>query len=58
MLLICREPVTVMTADVALTPEQARMLVKLDRKTITFRIRVECMWLEKGSKFIEFPPAI
>eukprot|EP00597_Dinobryon_sp_UTEXLB2267_P004800 CAMPEP_0170077848 /NCGR_PEP_ID=MMETSP0019_2-20121128/14569_1 /TAXON_ID=98059 /ORGANISM="Dinobryon sp., Strain UTEXLB2267" /LENGTH=175 /DNA_ID=CAMNT_0010290395 /DNA_START=151 /DNA_END=678 /DNA_ORIENTATION=+ len=52
-----REPVTVMSDGVPLTPEQARMLVKLDRKTITFQIRMECVWLEKGSKFIELAPA-
>jgi hypothetical protein len=39
-----REPCAVATAGVPLTPEQARILVKLDRKTINFTINMLCKW--------------
>lgn len=48
-----REPISIMTAGSPLTPEQARILVKLDRKVVDFKINLECMWQGKGSKFID-----
>ena len=41
-----------MSAGAALTPEQARMLVKLERKVALFQIKLECMWSAKGCKFL------
>ena len=46
------EPVSVMSTGQALTPEQARMLVKLDRKVALFRIKLECLWSAKGCKIV------
>lgn len=39
-----REPYTAATAGVALTPEQARMLVHMDRRTINFTMKLEGHW--------------
>lgn len=48
-----REPFAVMTTGIPLTPEQARVLVKLDRPTISFRIKLVSLWTRKGCKFVE-----
>jgi mRNA turnover protein 4 len=39
-----REPMTVASAGEPLTPEQARILVKLDRPIIAFTINLLCKW--------------
>eukprot|EP01036_Dinobryon_divergens_P024666 gene24666-33137_t len=49
---VLREPVSVMSVGQPLTPEQARMLVKLDRKVALFRIKLESMWSAKGCKIV------
>jgi mRNA turnover protein 4 len=47
-----RESFCVCTAGTAITPEQARILVKMERKLINFTIKLECCW-ENGD-FTEF----
>jgi mRNA turnover protein 4 len=49
---VLRTPVTVTTKGQAITPEQAKMLVKLGRKIINFKVTVSCAW-EDGS-YVEF----
>lgn len=49
--LVLREPVTAAQEGVALTPEQAKMLVKFDRRIVTFTIDLLCRW--ENGKFEE-----
>jgi mRNA turnover protein 4 len=46
-----RETFSVCKAGVPITPEQARILVKMDKRLINFTIKLQCSW-EDGS-FIE-----
>ncbi len=48
---VLREAYTAATKGVPLSPEQAKILVKFDRKTINFTIRLECKW--ENGKFDE-----
>ena len=48
--LVLRSSVTVCAKDVPLTPEQARLLVKLDSKIINFKINLEAMWTNNTFK--------
>lgn len=41
---VLRSPITVAAAGVPLTPEQAKILVKLDTKIIEFKVKIECSW--------------
>jgi hypothetical protein len=41
---VLREPMKVAEEGVPITPEQARILVKLDRKIINFTITLLCKW--------------
>jgi mRNA turnover protein 4 len=47
-----REPYTAASAGVPLTPEQAKMLVHMDRRTINFTMKLEGHWSD--GKFEEF----
>lgn len=46
--LVLRQPMTVAVEGVPLTPEQARILTKLDIKLVDFKINLLCRW-ENGS---------
>jgi hypothetical protein len=39
-----REPFTASTSGVALTPEQAKVLTHMERKTVNFSIKMLCNW--------------
>ena len=41
-----REPFTAATAGVALTPEQAKMLAHLEKRTVSFSIKMMCYWFD------------
>jgi mRNA turnover protein 4 len=49
---VLRSPITIASVGVPLTPEQAKILVKLGTKTIQFKVKLECAW-ENGA-FTEF----
>jgi hypothetical protein len=49
---VLRSPITVASVGVPLTPEQAKILVKLDTRIIEFKVNLECAW-EDGN-FTEF----
>lgn len=49
---VLREPYTAASSGAPLTPEQARILMKFDRKTINFTIKLECKW--ENGKFDEY----
>lgn len=42
--LVLREPVTAAQQGVALTPEQAKILVKFERRIVPFTIKLLCHW--------------
>lgn len=46
--LVLRENMTVAFEGVPLTPEQAKILTKLDKKLVNFKINLVCRW-EDGS---------
>lgn len=48
---VLRQTFTVATAGVPLTPEQAKILVKLDRKIVDFKINLISTWTD--GKFTE-----
>jgi hypothetical protein len=41
-----REPFTAATSGVALTPEQAKILAHMERKTVLFTIKLLCDWTD------------
>jgi hypothetical protein len=41
-----REPYTAANAGVALTPEQAKMLTHMDKRTVNFSISMLCYWFD------------
>jgi hypothetical protein len=49
---VLRSPITVASVGVPLTPEQAKILVKLDTRIIEFKVNLECAW--EDGKFTEF----
>ena len=42
---------TIATVGIPLTPEQAKILVKLDKKIIEFKVSIDCIW--ENGKFTE-----
>lgn len=49
---VLRSPITISSVGVPLTPEQAKILVKLDTRTIEFKVRVEASW--ENGKYKEY----
>ena len=49
---VLRTPITIASVGVPLTPEQAKILVKLNTKIIEFKVSVECAW--ENGEFSEF----
>lgn len=49
---VLRSPITISSVGVPLTPEQAKILVKLDTRTIEFKVKVEASW--ENGKFKEY----
>uniref|UniRef100_A0A7S3H0N5 Large ribosomal subunit protein uL10-like insertion domain-containing protein n=1 Tax=Spumella elongata TaxID=89044 RepID=A0A7S3H0N5_9STRA len=49
---VLRSPITISSVGVPLTPEQAKILVKLDTRTIDFKVKVEASW--ENGKFKEY----
>lgn len=45
---VLRTPITIAAVGVPLTPEQAKILVKLDTKIIEFKVKIEASW-ENGA---------
>ena len=41
-----REPFTAATAGIPLTPEQAKMLAHLEKRTVEFSIKMLCYWFD------------
>lgn len=46
--LILREPMTVAFSGIPLTPEQAKILTKLDIKLVNFKVNLVCRWENCG----------
>ncbi len=49
---ILRQALTIATAGVPITPDQAKILVKMERKIVDFKINLISSWAD--GKFTEF----
>ena len=49
---VLRSPITIASVGVPLTPEQAKILVKLNTKIIEFKVRIDCSW--ENGRFTEY----
>lgn len=49
-LVLCT-PLTIASIGIPLTPEQAKILVKLDKKIIEFKVSIDCIW--ENGKYTE-----
>jgi len=47
---ILREPFVAAVAGEALTPSQAKVLVKMDMKTVEFTVQLLCKWEDRSFK--------
>lgn len=49
---VLRSAITIAKVGEPLTPEQAKILVKLNTKIIEFKVNIECAW--ENEEFTEF----
>ena len=49
---VLRSPITIASVGVPLTPEQAKILVKLDTRIIDFKVKIEASW--EAGKYKEY----